>query len=104
MFYPRAIGSSTIVREKEWNQNNTFGNCPACGSLAIEEINIPGDADITFYCSDPLCRTIMGERSPARTKWFTKKPKWLLEEEEKGMSWNEIKFPGQELPDICPPG
>lgn len=96
--YPRQPGSQTAVDENDWNQDAPFGRCPACGSLGIEEIAIPGDAEIAFYCSDMTCRDPQGRR----TSWGTIKTTELLEAEGRGDSWNTLHFPGQELPEVCP--
>ncbi len=100
--YPRKPGSSSVVTEKEWNQDAPFGHCPACGSIGMEEIPIPGDPEITFFCPDPKCLTVMGSRDPARTKWFTKKSRDLLDKESKGLFWNKEHFPDQDIPFTCP--
>ncbi|MFA6406739.1 MAG: hypothetical protein WCW34_04450 [Patescibacteria group bacterium] len=101
--YPRAVGSDTIVTEKQWNQSAPFGYCPACGRIGIEELNIPGDPDICFYCPDEGCKTIQNGRSqPARTKWNSEKTEELLEREAQGETWNVMHFPCQSIPDICP--
>ncbi len=103
MSYPRTPGLERIVHEEEWNPEAPFGNCPACGSIGIEELYIPGDKDITFYCSDGTCKTIMGERFPARTKWYQTKPQEILDKElRESYSWNNDHFPGQKLPEVCP--
>lgn len=99
--YPRKPNSDTIVHEKDWGQGSPFGHCPACGSIGIEEIHISGDPVICFYCSDITCKTIMGSRSPARTKWNIDKPNEVLIKEKRGWSWNEEHFPGQNMSDIC---
>jgi len=101
MKYPREIGSNKIVHESEWSHGGPFGYCPACGSIGIEELSIPGDEDSCFYCSDLSCKTIIGKRLPARTKWNQTKPREMIEKEMKGWSWNKEYFPGQDLPDIC---
>lgn len=96
--YPRTPGSDIRVEKKNWNQNAPFGHCPACGSLAMEDIPIPGDLYINFYCSDITCRNFRGRR----TMWGLEKTSELLELEESGGSWNEKNFPGQNLPSCCP--
>jgi hypothetical protein len=101
MNYPREPGSDKIVHEDEWNQKIPYGYCPACGSIGIEELAIPGDEDGCFYCSDVTCKTIMGKRSPARTKWNRTKPQEYVEKELDGWSWNDEHFPGQILPVAC---
>ena len=102
MKYPREPNSDTVVREDDWNQEAPFGYCPACGSPGIEDPRIAGDRDACFYCSDATCKTIMGSRAPARTKWNQGKPSEILEKEADGWSWNNEYFPGQDLPDVCP--
>ncbi len=100
--YPRKSGSDVVVNEEDWNQDNQFGHCPACGSIGIEELRISGDPDIFFYCSDVTCKTVMGNRGPARTRWYRSKPEEALKKERDGWSWNEEHFPGQDMPDVCP--
>ena len=100
MAYPREVGSEKVVHENAWEQSAPFGYCPACGSIGIEELHIAGDEDICFVCSDETCQTVMGTRSPARTKWNQTKPQELSDMEEAGRSWNEEHFPGQDFPDV----
>jgi hypothetical protein len=101
--FPRTVGSDKVVREDEWFQDDRYGYCPACGSIGIEEIAIPGDEVGCFYCSDATCITIMGDREQARTKWNCEKPPEVLGKEEAGgWSWNEEHFPGQTFPMCCP--
>ena len=99
--YPRIPESDKVVHENDWYQEAPFGYCPACGSIGIEELHIAGDEDICFYCSDTTCKTIMGKRPPARTKWNQTKPQSVLEKEIRGWSWNQEHFPGQNLPNTC---
>lgn len=96
--YPRIQGSDVRVDEKDWKPDTPFGLCPACGSAAMEDIPIPGDEIINFYCSDTNCRDPRGRR----TMWATPKTQELLTLEDQGGSWNSWKFPGQNLPDYCP--
>lgn len=96
--YPRTPGSAMAVDEKDWNQASPFGCCPACGSMAMEDIQIPGDKDINFYCSDTLCRDLRGRR----TMWGEKKTEEVLKWESEGKGWNKMKFPDQDIPDSCP--
>lgn len=98
MAYPREFNSEKIVHENDWNQEAPFGQCPACGSMGIEELHIAGDEDICFVCSDEKCLTIMGNRRPARTKWNCPKPQEILDKEETGWSWNAVHFPGRRFP------
>lgn len=102
--FPRLPGSNTIVHENDWNQSHDvpLGHCPACGSIGIEELSVPGDKDICFYCSDETCQTIMGTRTPARTKWNRDKPLEMQQKEMEGWSWNAEHFPGQEMPEASP--
>ena len=99
--YPRNVGEIKFVLESEWEQKAPYGHCPACGSIGIEELAIPGDPDGAFYCPDNYCKTIMGKRDPARTKWNSMKPADIIDKELKCWSWNQEYFPGQELSDIC---
>jgi hypothetical protein len=96
--YPRVPGSHKQVDESEWCQDNPFGRCPACGSAAIEDLSIPGDPEINFYCSDTMCRDPRGRR----TMWGTLKTPELLQLESQRGSWNEQNFPGQDMPVCCP--
>lgn len=98
MDYPRKPGSDVRIGEEKWNQNAAFGHCPACGSIGMEEIPIPGDGEISFYCSDTTCRDLKGRR----TLWADSKTEQLLAQENEGKSWNSINFPEQELPEFCP--
>ena len=99
--YAREPGSNVVVHEKDWAQNVPFGYCPACGSIGIEELSIPGDTDACFFCSDETCKTIMGTRGPARTKWNQEKPVDVLEKEKDGWTWNNEHFVGQDIPMVC---
>ncbi len=101
--FPRKPGSESIVNETDWNQSVSYGHCPACGSIAMEEIPLPGDEDVTFFCSDQTCKTIMGNRSPARTKWTdAKDPEIIEKESNEDYSWNEHHFPNVQIPLACP--
>lgn len=96
--YPRSPGSDVRVAEKDWKQVSPFGVCPACGSPAMEDLAIPGDPEINFYCSDTTCRDERGRR----TMWGAKKTDEVLALEAEGGSWNQWKFPEQDLPEACP--
>ncbi len=96
--YPRVPGSDQRVSEDDWAMDAPFGHCPACGSLAMEDIQVPGDPEINFYCSDTKCRDPRGRR----TMWGCTKSAEILELEARGGSWNGLKFPGQNLPGACP--
>lgn len=99
MRYPREVGSDTSVDEKDWNHEAPLGYCPACGSMGIEEIAIPGDPEMSLYCSDQTCRDPRGRR----TLWGALKPQEQRGREvREGWSWNKEHFPGQEMPEICP--
>jgi len=91
--YPRSPQSGKVVHEKDWNQGAPFGHCPACGSLGIEELHSSRNEPICFFCSDKNCQTIMGERSPARTRWNQGKPPDILKKEAEGWTWNDEYFP-----------
>ena len=93
--YPRKPGSNVTVHEKNWNQAAAFGHCPACGSFGIEEYHCTGDKVILFFCSDETCQTIMGKRSPARTRWNQDKPQDIIEKEAGGWTWNNDHFRDQ---------
>ena len=101
--FPREVGSETMVNEKEWNQNASYGHCPACGSIAMEEMPLRGDKDVTFFCSDITCKTIMGQRCPTRTKWTDSKDSGIIQRElNENYSWNDDHFPDLEIPIVCP--
>ena len=95
--YPRTPGSDVRVHDDQWKLDAPFGFCPACGSPAVEDIPIPRDEIINFYCSDTTCR----DQRDRRTMWATQKTEELLQREADGGSWNSWKFPGQNLPSIC---
>jgi hypothetical protein len=99
--YPRKPGEVKSVQESEWEQKAAYGICPACGNIGIEELAIPGDSEAAFYCPDVECKTTMGHRAPARTKWNMEKPEEFRMKELTGWSWNAQYFPGQDLSDIC---
>jgi hypothetical protein len=96
--YPRVPGSNTQVLERDWLQEAPFGRCPACGSLAMEDLPNPREEIVNFYCSDITCRDDRGRR----TMWGTAKSQALKDLERDGGSWNLQKFPGQRVPEACP--
>lgn len=96
--YPRTPGSDTHVAWKDWKQEAPFGQCPACGSAAIEELSNPHDPEICFYCSDTTCRDL----NDRRTVWAETKTAELRMLESQGKSWNQFHFPGQTFPEACP--
>lgn len=102
--FAREIGSNTIVNENDWNEEASFGHCPACDSLGMEIVSSVEDPSTTFSCSDSECYTDYLDSQPAiegnivgtqrlPTTWIDKKTdEWRKKETEDEISWNWTHF------------